>query len=161
MNVPLNINLQQILLHLFNFAILAFGLYFLLYKPVKDFMAKREAHYRAIHEEAETHLAAAKETEAQYRRCLDAAGEEIEAMRREARAEIEAGVRRRSEEAEEEARRIILQAESAAEKEKEKMLESARSEVSVMAVDAVRKLMEQSVSDSYDDFLSAAERSST
>ena len=38
MNVPLNINLQQILLHLFNFAILGFGLYFLLYKPVKDLM---------------------------------------------------------------------------------------------------------------------------
>jgi len=161
MNIPLNINLQQILLHLFNFAILAFGLYFLLYKPVKDFMAKREAHYKAMHDEAEAHLAKAKETEAEYRSRLDAADDEIEAMRREARAEMEAGARRRSEEAEEEARRIILQAESTAEKEKEKILESARREVSVMAVDAVRKLMEESVSESYDDFLSAAERSST
>ena len=45
--MPLNIDWQQILLHLLNFAILAGGLYFLLYKPVKQFMAKREAHYAA------------------------------------------------------------------------------------------------------------------
>ena len=38
MNVPLNINWQQILLHLFNFIILAGGLYILLYKPVKNFI---------------------------------------------------------------------------------------------------------------------------
>ena len=40
--MPLNIDWQQILLHLLNFAILAGGLYFLLYAPVKSFMAKRE-----------------------------------------------------------------------------------------------------------------------
>lgn len=31
--MPLNINFQQILLHMFNFSVLAFGLYMLLYKP--------------------------------------------------------------------------------------------------------------------------------
>ena len=46
MNIPLNIDWQQILLHLFNFAILFAILYFLLYKPVKDFMAKREEYYK-------------------------------------------------------------------------------------------------------------------
>lgn len=46
--MPLNIDLQQILLHWMNLAILTGGLYFLLYKPVKDFMAKREAHYRSL-----------------------------------------------------------------------------------------------------------------
>lgn len=39
MNIPLNIDWQQILLHLFNFAILAGGLYLLLYR--------RKALYRA------------------------------------------------------------------------------------------------------------------
>ena len=43
MSIPLNIDWQQILLHLFNFAILAGGLYLLLYKPVKRFMEQREA----------------------------------------------------------------------------------------------------------------------
>lgn len=40
MNVPLNIDWQQILLHLLNFMILFGILYFFLYKPVKDFMEK-------------------------------------------------------------------------------------------------------------------------
>ena len=48
MDIPLNINWQQILLHLFNFAILFAGLYFLLYKPVKKFMEKREKYYKGI-----------------------------------------------------------------------------------------------------------------
>ena len=40
--MPLNIDWQQILLHLLNFVILAGGLYFLLYKPVKNFMLARK-----------------------------------------------------------------------------------------------------------------------
>jgi len=38
--MPLNINFQQILLHMFNFVILAFGLYMLLYKPVVGALRK-------------------------------------------------------------------------------------------------------------------------
>ena len=47
MNIPLNIDWQQILLHLLNFVILAGGLYLLLYKPVKTFMEKRQQYYHA------------------------------------------------------------------------------------------------------------------
>ena len=46
MGIPLNVDWQQILLHLFNFIILFGGLWLLLYKPVKNFMAKREAYYK-------------------------------------------------------------------------------------------------------------------
>ena len=53
MNIPLNIDWQQILLHLLNFAILAGGLYLLLYKPVKAFMAKREGWYQQQADAAE------------------------------------------------------------------------------------------------------------
>ena len=35
MGIPLNVDWQQILLHLFNFIILFGGLWLLLYKPVK------------------------------------------------------------------------------------------------------------------------------
>ena len=45
--MPLNIDFQQIFLHLFNFIILALGLYLLLYRPVVAFMDKRQAHYGA------------------------------------------------------------------------------------------------------------------
>ena len=58
--VPLNIDWQQILLHLFNFTILFGALYILLYKPVKDFMAKREAHYAEMDQKAGEALAEAE-----------------------------------------------------------------------------------------------------
>ena len=46
MNIPLNIDWQQILLHLLNFSVLTLGLYLLLYKPVKNFMEERAEYYR-------------------------------------------------------------------------------------------------------------------
>ena len=45
MNIPLNIDFLQILLHLFNFVLLAGGLTFLLYKPVNNFLEKRKEHF--------------------------------------------------------------------------------------------------------------------
>ena len=50
--MPLNIDWQQILLHLLNFVILFTGLWFLLYKPVRAFMQKRREHYEKMDAEA-------------------------------------------------------------------------------------------------------------
>ena len=58
MEIPLNVDWQQILLHLFNFIILFGGLWLLLYKPVKNFMAKREAYYKDMDKAAAEKLAA-------------------------------------------------------------------------------------------------------
>ena len=54
--MPLNIDWQQILLHALNFVILVGGLYFLLFNPVKKFMAKREEYCRGMEEKAEQTL---------------------------------------------------------------------------------------------------------
>ena len=43
--VPLNIDWQQILLHLLNFLILAVGLTLLVYRPVKKILEKRKKHF--------------------------------------------------------------------------------------------------------------------
>ena len=56
MKIPLNINWQQILLHLFNFAVLFGILYYLLYSPVKKFMAKREEYYKKMDDDAKKNL---------------------------------------------------------------------------------------------------------
>ena len=77
MNVPLNIDWQQILLHLMNFAILAGGLYLLLYKPVKQFMAKREAYYQGLADQAADKLREAEALKADCQAKLDASDEEI------------------------------------------------------------------------------------
>ena len=66
--MPLNIDWQQILLHLLNFAILAFGLYLLLYNPIKKFMKKREDEYRERDEKTRNALAEAEEKAGEYAR---------------------------------------------------------------------------------------------
>ena len=75
--MPLNINLQQILLHALNFVILFGAMYFLLYKPVKSFMDSRKAHYEKMDEDAKAVLAEAEKTKADYEAQLKSADEEI------------------------------------------------------------------------------------
>ena len=70
MNIPLNIDWQQILLHLFNFVLLAGGLYLLLYRPVKDFMKKREDHYAQMAQEAEKDRQEARQMVQDYKEKL-------------------------------------------------------------------------------------------
>lgn len=50
-DMPLGLNVIEILLHIFNFIILIIGVRFLLYKPIKKFMDKRAQGY--AEEEAE------------------------------------------------------------------------------------------------------------
>jgi len=69
-NIPLNIDWQQILLHLLNFVILAGGLYLLLYKPVKTFMEKRQQYYQEQDAKAAKTLADAEKTAAEVRQQL-------------------------------------------------------------------------------------------
>ena len=66
MNIPLNIDWQQILLHLLNFVILAGGLYLLLYKPVKTFMEKRQLYYQEQDAKAAKTLADAEKTASKF-----------------------------------------------------------------------------------------------
>lgn len=157
--MPLNINLQQILLHLFNFAILAFGLYFLLYSPVKKFMDKRTAHFRAMQDDADACLERAKEKEELSAQQLQELDAEMAEKRRQVLIDAEAESARRLAEAQEQAQKILLDARENALRERDALMVSAREEVSEMAISAVKKLMSESVSESYDDFLEAAERS--
>lgn len=159
MNIPLNIDIQQICLHLLNVAILIFGLYMLLYKPVKDFMEKRTAYYRDLDEQANTKLAQAEKTRAACQERLDNVDAELDQHRKEAVEELKALSARKKREAEAQAEKILSDARKEAQREREKILAEARGEVSELAVAAVEKLMNQSVSGAYDAFLNAAERS--
>ena len=86
--MPLNINLQQILLHALNFVILFGALYFLLYRPVKTYMDGRRAHYAKLDEDAKSALAAAEQTKETYAAQLKAADEEIARVRAQADEEL-------------------------------------------------------------------------
>ena len=158
MGLPLNIDWQQILLHLFNFVLLAGGLYFLLYKPVKKFMDERTEYYRKLDDEAKAKLKNAEEVHAEYGALLCNAEKEIAAKKAESMKASEEESAATVAKAKAQAESIVLSARKSAEKEREEILESARTEIVDMAAKATEKLLrEQSEGFAYDAFLDAAE----
>ncbi len=159
MNLPLNIDWQQILLHLLNFALLTGGLYFLLYKPVKSFMDKRTELYRSMDEEAKNKITKAQQTQADYEKRLQDAEEEIGRKKIEALSEAAKSGSVEIEKAKAEAGKIIAEARKTAQREHDKILSDAQGEVASLAAKATEKLLgEKSESLLYDQFLTSAER---
>lgn len=153
MNIPLNIDLQQILLHWMNLVILAGGLYILLYKPVKQFMAKREAYYRDLDEQAAGKLAEAEALKAEYQAKLDGAEEEI----RQTRAKAQQTVQQSVEEQLAQARQIIAHAQAEAEHSRERVMKESQRELRELAAKAAKKLAANPDVDPFDQFLNLAE----
>lgn len=140
MSIPLNIDWQQILLHLFNFAILAGGLYFLLYKPVKSFMAKREEHYAAMDAAAAEKQKNAEALEAQRQRQLDGLSEELDAMKAQAAKDAEKLAALTVSDAQAQREQILSKAREDASREKEKILQDAKEEIVRLAIDAAARM---------------------
>ena len=143
--MPLNINLQQILLHALNFVILFGAMYFLLYKPVKSFMDSRKAHYEKMDEDTKAMLAEAEKTKAGYEAQLKSADEEIARRKREANEALQ------------HAGEIVRKAREDAAREHERVMEQAKGEISELMSAAAEKLVLSSTSDAYDKFLDTAE----
>ena len=155
MSLPLNIDWHQILLHLFNFAILAGGLYFLLYKPVRDFMDKRTAYYQGLEAQANDKLAHAKALEDEFQSKMDNAESDTTKMKAKAVKESETVAAAMLKSAKEQSEKLLLAAKEAAQLEREKMLSEARQEITQIAVAATKKLLEDDAR-IYDTFLDAA-----
>ena len=150
--MPLNINLQQILLHALNFVILFGAMYFLLYKPVKSFMDSRKAHYEKMDEDTKAMLAEAEKTKVGYEAQLKSADEEIARRKREANEALQHAVDERRAQAEQQAGEIVRKA-----REHERVMEQAKGEISELMSAAAEKLVLSSTSDAYDKFLDTAE----
>ena len=157
--IPLNIDLQQIMLHLFNFTILFGALYILLYKPVKNFMAQREAYYAEMDTKATDTLKAAEDKRAMYDEKVRTFDEEVRAEKSKLQKEIEAQRERQLSEAKADAEKIVSDARTEANREKDEIIASAQKEITEMVTGAMEKLtLEQSASDAFDQFLDAAEK---
>ena len=137
--MPLNINFQQIFLHFLNFTLLFAGLYFLLYKPVRAFMSKRDAYYADLDRQAQEKLAQAEELHHRYE-------EQI------------AGAQQQLLQAQTDASHIVASARAEAQAERERILREARSEISEMVTLAAGKLLSADTSAAYDQFLTEARR---
>ena len=153
--MPLNIDWQQILLHWMNLAILTGGLYFLLFKPVKAFMAKREEHYRQLDRQAADKLVQAQQLEAQAKAKLEAADDEIHEERMRAQQSIQQSTEEQLAQAREQARQIVEHAQAEAENSRERALRDSQRELRKLAAQATKKLAFHA--DPFDQFLDLAE----
>lgn len=158
MNIPLNIDWRQILLHLFNFVILMGGLYFLLYSPIKRFMEKRQEYYRQIDNDAKQKRLSADEMEKAANQRLDDVEQEIMKQRLKAEADIRCQTDLRLQEAREQAEKIISDAKKIAETEKRAILEDAEKDIIAMTKEASAKIVYEDTNEAFDVFLELAER---
>ena len=153
--MPLNIDLQQILLHWMNLAILTGGLYFLLFKPVKQFMEKREAHYKDLDAQAAGKLQEAERVKAEYQARLAGAEEEIHQSRIKAQAAVQQSAEEQLAQAQAQAKQIIAHAQAEAEHSRERVMRESQKELRKLAAEAARKLAVQA--DPFSQFLDLAE----
>ncbi len=158
--MPLNIDVQQILLHMFNLVILFFGLYFILYKPVRTFMDNRLENYKKMKEKSEADRDEAAALKKEYEDKLKAAEDEISAMKKDAEEKVTKENSARIREAKAEAEQIIVKAKQTANDEHDRIIDNANAEIKDITMKAAEKLlMGEDVSDTYNRFLDDAERS--
>ena len=157
--MPLNIDWQQILLHWMNLAILTGGLYFLLYKPVKQFMAKREEYYRSLDQHAQEKLdqARAERVQAEYQAKLDGAEEEIREARAQAQQSAQQSVQEQLAQAKDQAEQIVAHARVEAEHNRDQIIKQSQRELKDLAARAAKKLAAHPEADPFEQFLTLAE----
>ena len=159
MKLPLNIDFQQVFLHMFNFVILIGGLYILLYKPVKDFMDKRLEYYKNLDKENSDKLAEANLLKQQYTEKLKLADEEITEKKTQAARESSIRSKEELDKTRKEAQKIVNEAQDQANREREKILAQARNEIADMAAQVTQKILMESAPAAFDEFLDSAEGS--
>ena len=157
MNIPLNIDWQQILLHLFNFSILVGGLYLLLFKPVKNFMDKRAKHYQDMESAAAEREKTTAEMEASMQQRQAALDAELDEMRAAAAKEAAAYAQPQRDAAREQADKLVAAARENAENDRKKIVAEANREAVSIAEAAMEKLLAKETSRAYDAFVNAAE----
>lgn len=151
--MPLNIDWQQILLHLFNFLLLTMGLYILIYEPVRKFMESREEHYQKMDDEANMKFDEAQKLLDDHSEKLADVDNEMRQYREEHMAETQKRIHDQLEDAKEKEKEIIEEAHTNAKLEKEKIISEARSEIKGIALEATKKIVCDPNKDVFDDFL--------
>lgn len=152
--MPLNIDWQQILLHMFNFTLLFFALYFLLYKPVKKFMDDRDAQYDARENETKSALDEANRLKKEYADKISDAKSEAQKIIDESKADAVKQAQSLIGAAQKEADKILDTSRARAQAEREELLKSAKKEIAKTAEMMAEKIVNESA---YDSFIKSAE----
>lgn len=143
---------------MFNLIILGFGLYLLLYKPVKAFMDKREAYYKELDDSAYKKNEDADKLLKEYQDKLAKADEEIKDKKNIAMKELDDKVNSELNKAKEDAKRIVEDAKAQGQKKHDELVESANKDICDLAIKATSKLVDKTLDDSYDEFLLAVKK---
>ena len=152
--MPLGLNFTQIFLHLFNFLLLFAILYFLLYKPVKNFMIHRQEVYKKEAEETAANLERSEKARTEYEQTLAQADEEIAGLMAQSDAKAQDHYDRQVKAAKEEAEKILRDAREEAERQKAAIVQDAQKDISDLVTEATEKLaLHQSSEESFQKFL--------
>ncbi len=160
--MPLNIDPQQILLHMFNLVLLFGILYILLYKPVHDFMQKREQEYAKREKDTKDALDAAQALKTEYEEKITAAEKENAIERANISAKAEADREKIISDAHERAAGIVNDARDKAQKEHDRLIARAQSEIAEYVSHAAEKIVmeDDSLEDDFDTFFESVKKSS-
>ena len=126
-----------------------------MYKPVKQFMAKREAHYRELDEQAQDKLAQADRIHTEYREKLEGAEEEIRQERARAQQAAAQSAQEQLDQAQAQAKQLVARAQAEAERARDQALRDSQQELRRLAEEATRRLALRQ--DPFDQFLDLAE----
>ena len=157
--MPLNIDPQQILLHLFNLVLLFGILYLLLYKPVHDFMDEREKKYREREEDTKKALDDANKLKADYEDMIEKAEKDNAIMRADIGAKAEADREKIISDAHERAASIVNEARDKAQKEHDRLIAKAQTEITDYVSKAAEKIVmkEGTLEDDFDTFFESVD----
>ncbi|MFA5562339.1 MAG: ATP synthase F0 subunit B [Eubacteriales bacterium] len=144
--MPLNIDWLQILLHLFNFVILAGGLTLLLYVPVTRFMAGRQGRFEQREQDLARREATLADKERQYAELCRQAEDKQRAQDEAAEAQRRALLEASEAEARQAAEGILAQARADARREREQALSNIREEVTELALLIAQGILEREIS---------------
>lgn len=156
--MPLNINIQQILLHMFNFVLL-FGIsYFLLYTPIKKFMDERKKYYEDMDKEANEKIKDAEVAKNEYENRLSLLDDDIAQKKSEALAEAQEKRDQIINKARAEAEEIIKSAKKVSAFERERNIARAKEEIEAYVTKAAKEIVMSG--DPYENFANAAKKES-
>ena len=139
--MPLNIDWQQILLHLFNFIILAAGLTFLLFKPVKKFMDARAEKYKKAADDYTRTVGETEVLEKERQVKISMLDSELAEREKQAAAMAENTKKRIIAAAESEADKIIVSSRHQAELERSQYMAEANDEMVTLILRSAEKLL--------------------
>ena len=157
--MPLNIDPQQILLHLFDLILLFAILYVLLYKPVHDFMEKREEEYKKRDRDTKDALEDAEKLKAEYEDMLKKADKETAEKRAEISAQAESAREKIISDAHQKADEIVGDARDKAQKEHDRLIARAQTEIAEYVSKAAEKVVmkDEGLEDDFDSFFESVD----